>query len=175
MRQWREADKPLFAAINANADVMEFYPQVLSRAQSDSMLDKLAILIADNGWGFWAIEIKASNTFIGFVGLNEPAYQLPVTPCVEIGWRMDRQYWGYGYATEAAQSALLFAFRQLRLDQVYAFTSVANYRSRAVMERLCMTNMQQNFAHPMLPAGTHLSEHVLYKIDRQRWLETASR
>ena len=94
-----------------------------------------------------------------------------MTPCVEIGWRLARAYWGTGYAAEAANASLDFVFRTLDLSEVFSFTSVSNKRSRAVMERINMQNTHANFSHPMIPINSPLQEHVLYKINQRRWLE----
>jgi len=110
-----------------------------------------------------------SKQFIGFIGLNEPGYTLPFSPCVEIGWRLARAYWGKGYATEGAQVSLNYAFSELGLEQVYSFTSVLNKRSLAVMQRLGMINVDTNFIHPLIAETDPLCEHVLYKITRSQW------
>ncbi|NOX91724.1 MAG: GNAT family N-acetyltransferase [Gammaproteobacteria bacterium] len=133
------------------------------------MLLRARPLISDQLWGFWAVETKSENEFIGFVGLHKPTYDLPVTPCVEIGWRVCNKYWGKGYATEAAQESLRFAFEELKLSEVYSFTSVSNTRSWSVMERLKMENTKNNFEHPIIPEGHPLREHVLYKITSGQW------
>lgn len=169
MRQWQDEDLPDFAMLNADPDVMEYYPSTLSTEESNALAQKFAALIEQKGWGFWALENRNDASFMGFVGLHEPSYTLPVTPCVEIGWRLAKGFWGKGYATEAAQAALDFAFRQLNLGEVYSFTSVVNKRSQAVMQRLHMVNTDNNFEHPMLSQCDFLKEHVLYKIDQQRW------
>lgn len=62
-------------------------------------------LIASKGWGFWALEEIQSKQFIGFVGLHEPDIPYEFVPCVEIGWRLKRDKWGFGYASEAATEA----------------------------------------------------------------------
>jgi RimJ/RimL family protein N-acetyltransferase len=171
LRQWCDRDLPVFAQLNADPVVMEFYPAALTAEQSNSMADKLKSLIAEKGWGFWAVEVVADGHFAGFVGLHEPTYELPVTPCVEIGWRLAKEYWGKGYATEAANASLAVAFDKLNQSAVYAFASVSNRKSRAVMERLGMSNTHQNFEHPMIPEHHPLSEHVLYKITKADWLK----
>ncbi len=104
---------------------------------------------------------------MGFVGLHEPAYELPITPCVEIGWRLAKEYWGKGYATEAGKASLEIAFKILNLQEVYSFASVSNRQSWAVMERLKMKNTNKNFEHPIIPQNNPLREHVLYKITKQ--------
>lgn len=171
LRQWHKDDLPEFARMNADPIVMEYYPALLNAKESYAMAQKFESLIAARGWGFWAVELTSNNTFIGFVGLHKPTYDLPVTPCVEIGWRLTGEYWGKGYATEAAKAAMTFGFEALALTEIYSFTSVSNNRSRAVMTRLNMVNSNENFEHPMLPENSPLREHVLYKIDRQRWDE----
>ncbi len=169
LRQWRDTDLPIFAEMNADSTVMEYYPKTLSEDESNTMANKLKELISEQSWGFWAVEIKEKNEFIGFVGLHKPTYDLPVTPCVEIGWRLGKKHWGKGYATEAAQEALRFAFVELKLKKVYSFTSVLNKPSWSVMERLHMINLEENFEHPILPENHPLCEHVLYKITAEQW------
>lgn len=169
LRQWKDEDYPLFARINADHDVMRYYPRRLSAKESDEMLNKLRSLILQRGWGLWAVETIASNEFIGFVGLHEPVHDLPVTPCVEIGWRLDKKFWGYGYATEAAEESLKYAFEEIGLTEVYAFASVCNKKSCAVMSRLNMFDTGNNFQHPIIPEGSELREHVLYKLTKDQW------
>jgi RimJ/RimL family protein N-acetyltransferase len=164
LRQWQPPDYAHFAALNADPVVMEFFPALLSEEQSNAMAAKIQATIAHQGWGFWAVEIKATGDFAGFVGLHEPGYHLPCSPCVEVGWRLDKAFWGKGYATEAGTAALDFAFNTLQLTEVVSFTSVLNLKSQAVMQRLGMQNTGQNFLHPMVPEGDRLQEHVLYKI-----------
>lgn len=171
LRQWRDDDLPAFAALNADPEVMRYFPALLDTEQSDHMAQLCRDLIATRGWGLWAVEERASKRFIGFVGLHIPAHELPFSPCVEIGWRLAREFWGRGYATEAARCALSYAFEKLALDEVVAFTSVANLASRAVMERLGFTNTHSNFAHPALALDDPLSEHVLYTLSESTWRE----
>ena len=169
LRQWKESDFPLFATMNADPVVMEYYPNTLSEDESNAMANKLKKLISERSWGFWAVETKKGKAFIGFVGLHKPTYDLPVTPCVEVGWRLDKKYWGKGYATEAARESLRFAFEKLKLNEVYSFASVSNERSWSVMKRLKMKNTERNFEHPIIPEGHPLREHVLYKITAKQW------
>jgi len=169
LRQWQDSDFQAFSEINADPDVMAFYPSIMSEAESNKMAAKLQGLIDEWSWGFWAVELKQENEFIGFVGLHRPSHDLPCTPCVEIGWRLSKKHWGKGYATEAAKESLRFAFEYLALNEVYSFASVLNDKSWAVMERLNMENTGQNFEHPIIPEGHALREHVLYKITKEQW------
>lgn len=172
LRQWRLEDRLFFADINADPDVMKYYPEVLNAKQSNDMAQKLESLIAQRGWGFWAVEKMDEKKFIGCVGLHEPTYDLPITLCVEIGWRLAREYWGRGFACEAAKASLEIAFNRLKLSEVYSFTPVSNKKSRALMGRLGMINTDENFEHPMIAEKSPLREHVLYKIDKQCWVES---
>ena len=124
-------------------------------------------LFDEQGFGLWAVEVPGVADFVGFVGLHVPTFETHFTPCVEIGWRLAYEHWGRGYATEAAQRALDFAFDELHLDEVVSFTVPDNVRSRAVMERLGMTRTpDEDFDHPVLPEGHRLRRHVLYRISR---------
>ena len=163
LRQWRQSDLAPFAAMNADADVMRYYPATWTREQSNAFAERVIRLIDERGWGFWAVEERASGQFIGFVGLHVPSNDLPFAPCVEVGWRLAKQAWGQGYATEAARAAIAFGFQQLHLAELVAFTAIANLKSRAVMERLGM-RLDCEFDHPQVPVESWLHRHVLYRL-----------
>ena len=173
LRQWQASDLALFAEMNADPEVMAYFPKLLTPALSNTIANKCQKLIEEHGWGFWAVARKdgadKSDDFIGMVGLNNVHANMPFAPAVEIAWRLHRDYWGLGYATEAALAALRYAFEVLELSEVVAFTAVINKRSQKLMQRLGMTDTQDNFYHPMLDAEHRLAEHVLYKITRQQW------
>lgn len=169
LRQWRDADKADFARINADPEVMKYYPNPLTSHESDALYTRASQMISQQGWGFWAAESRVDGRFMGFVGLNKPSYDLPFNPCVEIGWRLGREFWGKGCATEAARLALEFGFLKLELSEVVSFATTTNRRSIAVMERLGMKDSGENFPHPAIPDGSPLKEHVLYRISRKQW------
>ena len=173
LRQWRDADRDPFAALNADPRVMEFFPAPLSRAESDALVDRIAVGIDERSWGLWAVEEHATGSFIGFVGLSVPRGDLPFSPCVEIGWRLAHAYWGQGYALEAARGALRVGFEGLGLQEIVSFTAAWNLRSEVVMQRLGMT-ADGVFEHPALPEGHALRPHKLYKLGRASW-STSSR
>lgn len=164
LRPWRPCDLEPFAALNADPEVMRYFPATLSRDESDGMAHRCQSLIAQRGWGFWATEEQATGEFIGFIGLHTPAAELPCSPCVEVGWRLRQSHWGMGLATEGATASLSFAFQKLNLPEVVSFTSVHNLRSAAVMQRLGMQRDKSTFAHPSLPRDHWLSEHCLYRL-----------
>jgi RimJ/RimL family protein N-acetyltransferase len=170
LRTWREDDLVPFAALNRDPRVMEFLPKPLDRAESDALASRIRDHFARHRFGLWAIEAPGVADFIGFVGLSIPSFTARFTPCVEIGWRLASQYWGHGYATEAARAALAFGFCDLALDEIVSFTVPTNWRSREVMERLGMTRAaSDDFEHPALPEGHPLRSHVLYRLQRRDW------
>ncbi|SIO35591.1 ribosomal-protein-alanine N-acetyltransferase [Singulisphaera sp. GP187] len=167
LRPWCEADLEPFAAMNADAAVMEYFSKTLNRQESDSLATRFRDLLDRQGYGLWALEVPDVASFIGFVGLHHETFEAPFTPCVEIGWRLARAHWGKGYATEAARGALRYGFERLGLDEIVSFTVPDNTRSRAVMERIGMTRSEaEDFDHPKLPVGHRLRRHVLYRIRR---------
>lgn len=165
LRRWRAEDSEPFALLNSDPVVMEHFPAPLGREASDALIATIEAGFERHGFGLWALEPREGGELLGFAGLAVPAFEAHFTPAVEIGWRLARPAWGYGYATEAAGAALEFGFAQANLDEVVAFTAAGNLRSRAVMERLGMTrDPAEDFDHPALPAGHRLQRHVLYRI-----------
>ena len=170
LRQWQESDRLPFARINADPAVMEFFPSVRTQAESDVTQDNLSRHIEDHGFGFWALELRSSGEFIGFTGIANVDFEANFTPAVEIGWRLAKQFWGKGYATEAAKAGLAFAFDELQLDKVVSFAVTANRRSRNVMTRIGMEHMpHHDFNHPGVNPESPLSRHAFYRIDARRW------
>ncbi len=135
LRPWRREDFEPFAAMNADPQVMEFFPATLSHAQSGAIALRCMRQIDERGWGFWVLEIAGVADFAGFVGLHVPEPPLPFSSCVEVGWRLVREHWGKGYATEAARAAMSFGFNELGLAEIIAFTAVSNLRSQRVMQK----------------------------------------
>ncbi|WP_374608646.1 GNAT family N-acetyltransferase [Diaphorobacter nitroreducens] len=174
LRQWRESDRAPFAALNEDPTVMAFFPALQTRAASDASIDAWRAQFEAQGWSSWAIEHRASGQFIGFAGLSVPRRVLPFSPCVEVGWRLAREFWGHGYATEAAKAALRVGFEQLALAEIVSFTAIGNARSRAVMERIGMRNAHQDFEHPGVPEGHALRLHCFYRIRRGEWARDAA-
>ncbi len=162
LRQWVEEDREPFAALNADPIVMEHFPAILSRAESDAFMDRQAATIERQSWGLWALEVRETGEFIGFTGLLVPVFDADFVPCVEIGWRLAAASWGKGYATEAATAVLDHAFDVVGLDDVVSFTYVGNDRSRRVMDKIGLTERRE-FDHPNLP-GDRIQRHVLYGL-----------
>jgi RimJ/RimL family protein N-acetyltransferase len=167
LRPWTRADREPFAAMNADPRVMEYFPALLSRAESDATADRIERHFEERGFGLWGVEVPGEASFIGYVGLMVPAFEAPFMPCVEVGWRLAQAHWGLGYATEGARAALRQGC-ELGLTEVVSMTVLANRRSRRVMEKLGMKrDPADDFDHPRLPPGSPLRRHILYRLSRR--------
>ena len=165
LRRWLPADRAPFAALNADPRVTTYLPAPLSREESDILVAGIEAHFDRYGFGLWAVEICNVASFAGFVGLSVPRFEEHFTPCVEIGWRLGAEYWGHGYATEAARAVLDIGFAAFELDEIVTFTVQANERSRRVMQKIGMRhNRADDFNHPLLPDGHPLRRHVLYRV-----------
>ncbi len=162
LRQWRDSDLEPYAAMNRDPEVMRYFPSPWSREQSEVSLHRQRALIDERGWGLWALEV--AGEFAGFVGLSIPSFQASFMPCVEIGWRLRREYWGRGIAYRGALQALEYGFTILMLPEIASFTAAVNDRSRRLMERLGLVHdATSDFHHPSIPDGHELRPHVLYR------------
>jgi ribosomal-protein-alanine N-acetyltransferase len=170
LRPWRPEDRAPFAALNADPVVMRWFPSVLTREESDALVDRIEGAFAEHGWGLWAAERRDTGAFTGFIGLSIPGFEAPFLPGVEVGWRLAQEHWGRGFAPEGAAEALRFAFEVLGLSEVLSFTTVANANSRRVMEKLGLVHHpDEDFDHPRVPADSPIRPHVLYRITREAW------
>jgi RimJ/RimL family protein N-acetyltransferase len=170
LRRWRASDRAPFAALNADPRVMEHFPARLTQAESDRLIARIETDFEQRGYGLWALELRASGELVGCAGLDVPSFEAHFTPAVEVGWRLMRSAWGRGYATEAARATLAFGFEVASLTEIVSFTSVANLRSRAVMERIGMSHdPADDFDHPGLAEGHPLRRHVLYRMPLGVW------
>ncbi|MCB1043122.1 MAG: GNAT family N-acetyltransferase [Acidobacteria bacterium] len=163
MRRWVPDDLVPFAAINADPEVMRYYPSPLTRDQTKDLMDRMQSHFERHGFGLWALETQMDHAFVGFTGLMVPRFEAHFTPCVEIGWRVARAHWGRGLATEAALAAAEYGFQTLALKEILAFTTPANTASRRVMEKIGMT-YEFDFDHPLIEKGHPLKRHVLYRL-----------
>ncbi len=170
LRQWKDSDAGAWSAMNANPDVRKFFPKLLSADEAASEMSRIRAGIQQRGWGMWAIEIPNIHPFAGFVGLSVPGFEAPWMPAVEVGWRLARDAWHQGYATEGAAAALDFAFAHLQLPQVVAMSVATNTPSHRVMDRLGMVrDAAGDFDHPRVPMDWPLKRHLLHRISPAQW------
>lgn len=166
LRRWTDADRVPFAAMNADPEVMRHFPATLSRSQSDALVDRIERGFDENGFGLWAVDVD--GRFAGFTGLNRTTFDTPMGPHVEIGWRFATWAWHQGHATEAARAALRDGFERCGLVEVYSFTTEANVRSEAVMQRIGMVRRADlDFDHPKTP-GWWGQRHIVYRATSEQ-------
>lgn len=171
LREWEEKDRKPFARLNADPMVMEFLPRILDEKASDKLMGRFQAHFREHGYGLYVAERKEDGAFVGFIGLHAVDFEAPFTPAVEIAWRLDYPFWGYGYATEAAQRVLEHAFEDLKLKEVVSFTVHDNTRATRIMEKLGMTrDMKGDFNYPSLRKGHPLGHFVLYRLSRKNYL-----
>lgn len=165
LRPWQESDLEPWAAMNADPEVREHLGELLTPEQSDASVARFTAEFDQRGYGWWAVEVRATGEFIGFAGLDAVDGGMPFAG-VEVGWRLARPAWGYGYATEAGSACLSHGFEVLGLPEILAVTTATNLRSQAVMRRLGMTrDPADDFDDPGVPDGP-LRRNVLYRIRR---------
>jgi ribosomal-protein-alanine N-acetyltransferase len=151
--------------MNSDPAVMKHFPWMLTREESDALVRRIERSFDTRGFGLWVVEERGVTEFAGFVGLAYHDFPAHFTPCVEVGWRLAKEFWGRGYATEGGRAALRFGFQELGLTEIVSMTTVANLPSRAVMERLGMTrDTADDFDHPNLAGDSPLRRHVLYRV-----------
>jgi len=164
-RDWKEDDLPEFRKMNADHIVMEYFPSTLTPVETDAFVERIKDDMLLVGYGLFAVELKETGAFIGFIGFHQANLNLGFDPFVEIGWRLKKEAWGMGYATEGAKRCLAYGFEQLEFTDVYSFTSTLNTRSERVMRSIGMTK-QMVFDHPRIDKGHVLCKHVLYRISK---------
>ena len=165
LREWKDIDIDPFAIMNKDEDVMKYFPKTLTYSETLEMVKRIKSHFDKYNFGLYAIEEKASKQFIGFTGFSIPQFDAFFTPCVEIGWRFKKEFWGRGFATEAANACLKYGFETLSFDKIVSFTSVLNINSEKVMKRIGMT-LIGNFYHPNIDKDNPLCRHVLYQIKK---------
>lgn len=170
LREWKESDVLPFARMNQDPEVMRYFPKRLNSEESEALVQRINKHIADRGFGLWAVQVKDGADFIGFIGFNYTDFPAEFTPCIEIGWRLDKSFWGKGYATEGAKACLASVSRW-GLDEIYSFTSEINTPSERVMRKIGMKKAGC-FDHPKIDLDNRLCRHILYYWDRTFTSET---
>jgi len=164
LRSWKHEDCESFAELNGNRNVMKYFPATLSVDESNAFVNRIKAEFEETGYGLYAVEIKETGEFIGYVGFHSFSFDAPFSPGWEIGWRILDKFWNNGYATEAAKACLNLAREKRLCNKLYSFTAVPNIPSENVMKRIGM-DYQGTFMHPALADGHWLKEHKLYSIE----------
>ncbi|MCI2954461.1 GNAT family N-acetyltransferase [Staphylococcus caprae] len=164
LRDWEEKDLLPFQQMNANRQVRRYFPSLLSYRRSELDMRKMDEIIKEKGIGLFAVELKETGEWIGFIGVyylpKESKYPFKELPLYEIGWRLIPEVWGNGIATEGAEAVMDYAMEK-GITELYSFTSETNLTSRKVMEKIGMTFLD-NFEFPDLSKYHPLKRHVRY-------------
>ena len=167
LRRWQASDRGPFAAMGADPEVMAHFPGLMTRAESDALIDRVEAHFDACGYGMWAMERRSDRAFIGFTGLQDVNFVSPIDGDIEIGWRLARSAWGLGLAHEAAATCLEWSWANTDAERIVAMTVTANVRSQGLMQRLGLQRRTDlDFDHPRVVDGNPLRPHIVYSIDR---------
>ena len=165
-REWKRSDIKKLARVNSNAKVMEFFPSIQDLQQTEELVLRMQKMFSERGYCYFPVERLEDRCFIGFIGIAYADFESEVTPCIDIGWRLDEQYWKKGYATEGAKRCLSFALEDLKIQKIKAIAPKVNLKSIQVMKKIGMKKSKE-FKHPLLQGNKQLEECVCYEISRQ--------
>jgi [ribosomal protein S5]-alanine N-acetyltransferase len=165
LRKWMKSDFKPFAKMNADPEVMKYYPYLLTEAQSNTFAERIIQQYEKYGYCVYAADLLDEDRFIGYTGFMKPSFESYFTPCVEIGWRLDSSVWNLGLATEGALACLNYGFENLGFEKIYSFTSVLNLPSERIMQKIGLQKIDE-FEHPRLKEGDRLKRHVLYCAEK---------
>ena len=167
IRHWTNDDIPHLIQMNQDKFVMKYFLSTLTAEETTLRYKLMQEHIEKNGFGLYVVE-NSIGEFLGYTGYMIADFESSFTPCIEIGWRFKKEYWGNGYATAAAKLCLTFGFSELSFESIYSFTSIHNKKSEAVMQRIGMQKIGE-FNHPRVPPEHFLNRHVVYKIDKNQF------
>ena len=163
---------PDLARMNADPEVMRYFPQKLNFEESAELLKRIMAHHQQNGYALFTLHLTESDVFVGWCGLMVVPFEAHFTPAVEIGWRLNKIFWGNGLATEAAEAVLRLGFVELGLSEIVSFTAELNQPSIRVMQKIGMQSEPKDaFDHPKLPTNHPLQRHILYRLTKSLWLE----
>ena len=164
LREWVASDLQPWIALNLDPENLHYFPRVYSAEESHASFIRISELLSQNSFGLWAAQEKSSGEFMGFVGIaKQDIIGVSFMPCIEIGWRLDKQYWGRGYATEAAKVVLNYGVSTLGLREIYSYTAISNLPSISVMKKIGLRERPElTFAHPRIEDASPVKEHVVY-------------
>lgn len=172
LRTWKKEDAEAYFQINQDPKVIEFLRGSLTMEQVNDFIPAVNSHGDKHGYTLWAACLKKTGELMGFIGLNYTDWESHFTPAVEVGWRLGSQYWGKGFATEGAKASLEYGFKQCGLKEIISFTVPANIRSIRVMEKIGLKrDLNGDFTHPKLAADHPLSQHVLYRLRADEYLQ----
>ena len=161
-RTWQDTDIKKMSEIDSDPQTMAYMPSIKTQRETKAFVTRMQHLYNKKGYCYFAVDLLESNHFIGFIGLAEQTYDSDFTPCIDIGWRLDRRYWDRGLGTEGAKKCLSYGIEELNLKEIYAISPKVNQRSIKVIEKIGMVKVK-DFIHPQLLNNVRLRDCVLYK------------
>jgi len=165
IRNWTLADLPAMAAINANPEVMRYFPATQTEEETKGFIQRAQKSYEEHGYTYFAVDHLVDQKMIGFIGLAYQKYESPFTPATDIGWRLDPAYWGRGLATEGAKASLKYGLEELKLSKIISVAVKQNLPSIKVMEKIGLGKIGE-FKHPLLKEYPALQTCVAYAIER---------
>ncbi len=167
-RNWNENDLTEFEKLNTDLEVMEYFPKPLTEKESSELIERFQKHFDKNGYTYFATETLENEELIGFVGLAFQEYKSDFTPAIDIGWRLKKNAWGNGYATEGAKKCLEFAFSELNFEKIIATCTKKNSKSENVMKKIGMEKIGE-FKHPELKEYPEFEKCICYEISKSVW------
>jgi RimJ/RimL family protein N-acetyltransferase len=167
-RNWSKKDLTEFTKINADFEVMEYFPKPLTKTETSDFIDRLQKHYEKHSYNYFATEVLKTGEFIGFIGLAYQDYKTEFTPATDIGWRLKKSAWGNGYATEGAKRCLEFAFNELNLEKIISVFTEKNVKSEHVMKKIGMEKIGA-FNHPKLKDHPEYEKCICYEIHKNKW------
>lgn len=164
LRNWQVEDLPRWIAMNSDPITLKYFSRTDTKEESELSFERFKNNLELHNFGLWAVEEKETGNFMGFIGLSEKFIEgVSFTPCIEVGWRLDKEFWGRGYATEGALKVLRFAQEELKIDQIYSYTARINTPSINVMKKIGLIERPElDFDHPKIDAGLPIRNHVVF-------------
>ena len=164
LREWKDEDRIPFARMNGDPLIMQYLPRSLDEKSSNKLVDRFQKHFDKHGYGLFAVEVVETGQFAGFVGLNNVEFKAPFVPATEIAWRLDYEFWGKGYGSEAATAVLAHSSKKLKIKEIVSFTVHDNTRSIHLMEKIGLKRDEKgDFDYPTLRKGHPLGSFVLYR------------
>ncbi len=164
-RNWKDSDIKFMHQINSDKDVMEFFPAIPTKEETSNFISRMQAQFSEKGFCYFAVDILETNEFIGFIGVSEQTYKTDFSPFVDIGWRLKKNSWNNGYATEGAKACLDYGFQKLNLKTIYSVAPKLNLKSQQVMQKIGMEK-HSTFVHPKISNDSELKNCIVYKIKK---------
>ena len=167
-RNWLKEDIEQFAKINADLEIMKYFSKPLTFIESEKQIYRYKKHYDKYGYNYFATELLDSGEFIGAVGLGYKDYKAKFNPATDIGWRLKKNVWNKGYATEGARKCLEYGFNKLNLKKIISTCTITNIKSENIMKKIGMIKKGE-FNHPNLIGSPHLEKCVWYEINTEQY------